>query len=187
MRSTPATCCGCARSRPLDEAIDAIDYGSIVHDGMHRFLEASGARWTADAPARLEAALLAALDARGLRPALLAWWRPRLRRIAAWVAATEIERRARAPPAPHRRRGAGALALPGPAGPFELVAPCRPDRAARRRAARHRRLQDRAAAEARGRPPGPRAAIDAGGGDGGRRRVRRRVRRARWRNSRIGA
>ena len=121
------------RLRPLaalDEAIDAIDYGSIVHEGMHRFLEASGAGWTADAPARLEAALLAALDARGLRPALLAWWRPRLRRIAAWVAATEINRRSDAPPAHIAAEVPGLLMLPGPAGPFELAA--RADRIERR-------------------------------------------------------
>ena len=118
------------RLAALDEAIDAIDYGSVVHEGMHRFLEASGAGWTADAPARLEAALLAALDARGLRPALLAWWRPRLRRIAAWVAKTEISRRSDAPPTHIAAEVPGLLMLPGPAGPFALAA--RADRIERR-------------------------------------------------------
>ena len=46
-----------------------------------------------DAEPRLLAAMDAALDARSLRPALSAWWRPRLRRIATWLAAAERDRR----------------------------------------------------------------------------------------------
>ncbi|HEX4261979.1 MAG TPA: PD-(D/E)XK nuclease family protein, partial [Acetobacteraceae bacterium] len=76
-------------------------------------------------------ALLAALEARGLRAALLAWWRPRLCRIAAWVAATEIARRADAPPEAIAAEVEGRLVLPGPAGDFLLVA--RADRIERRR------------------------------------------------------
>ena len=33
--------------RPLDEATDAADYGSLVHDGLHRFLRDAGAIWPA--------------------------------------------------------------------------------------------------------------------------------------------
>ena len=35
--------------RPLDEATDAADYGSLVHDGLHRFLHEAGALWPSDA------------------------------------------------------------------------------------------------------------------------------------------
>ena len=31
--------------KPLDEATDASDYGSLVHDGLHRFLRKHGATW----------------------------------------------------------------------------------------------------------------------------------------------
>ena len=35
--------------KPLDEATDAADYGSLVHAGMHHFLAEHGTRWPADA------------------------------------------------------------------------------------------------------------------------------------------
>ena len=35
--------------RPLDEATDAADYGSLVHAGLHHFLAEFGTRWPADA------------------------------------------------------------------------------------------------------------------------------------------
>ena len=58
---------------PLEEPADAADYGSIVHNALQEFLERQGAEWPDDAPTRLQAAFLAALDAAGLRPALSAW------------------------------------------------------------------------------------------------------------------
>ena len=56
--------------RPLDEATDAADYGSLVHAGMHHFLEEHGARWPADAAAELRRAMARALAEAGLREAL---------------------------------------------------------------------------------------------------------------------
>jgi ATP-dependent helicase/nuclease subunit B len=115
--------------QPLEEPADAADYGSVVHEAVHRFLRGIGTAFPPDAEARLIAAMDAALDEQDLRPALAAWWRPRLRRIAAWL--TEAER--------NRRLGAGLQAiasekdgqwlLPG-ALPFVLVG--RADRIERR-------------------------------------------------------
>ena len=79
---------------PLEQATDAADYGTVVHDGLHRFLDAHGARWPAGAAAKLREAMEHALERAGLRRALVEWWRPRLWRIAEWVADTERDRRA---------------------------------------------------------------------------------------------
>jgi len=84
--------------KPLDEATDAADYGMLVHAGLHLFLEKHGAKWPANALQELESALATALRDGNLRSALAAWWAPRLDRIAAWVAATEIVRRSVHPP-----------------------------------------------------------------------------------------
>ena len=79
--------------RPLEEAADHADYGSVVHAAIADFLNATGMRFPPDAQARLAAAMDAALDRQDLRPALASWWRPRLHRIAAWVAEAERDRR----------------------------------------------------------------------------------------------
>ena len=79
---------------PLEQATDAADYGSVVHDGLHRFLDTHGARWPAGAAVKLREAMEHALERAGLRRALVEWWRPRLWRIAEWVADTERDRRA---------------------------------------------------------------------------------------------
>jgi ATP-dependent helicase/nuclease subunit B len=79
--------------RPLEEQTDAADYGTLVHAALKRFLDQVGASWPHDAAARLALAMEQVLAEAGLRPALREWWRPRLRRIAAWVAEHEIERR----------------------------------------------------------------------------------------------
>ncbi|MCC6719244.1 MAG: double-strand break repair protein AddB [Acetobacteraceae bacterium] len=88
---------GLRKLDPLEQATDAADYGTVVHDGLHRFLDEHGARWPAGAAAKLRAALEAALARAQLRPALAEWWRPRLWRIADWVAAIERDRRSAAP------------------------------------------------------------------------------------------
>ena len=105
---------------PIEESADAADYGSIVHAGLARFLDSVGTTWPADAGARLRVAVDQALDERGLRPALAAWWRPRLRRIADWAAEEEVHRRARDPASAVRPEISGSISIPGPAGPFEL-------------------------------------------------------------------
>jgi ATP-dependent helicase/nuclease subunit B len=81
------------RLDPLEMATDAADYGRLVHEGLHRFLRAHGAAWPAGAEGRLREAMDHALEAAGLRRALAEWWRPRLYRIAGWVAEIERDRR----------------------------------------------------------------------------------------------
>jgi ATP-dependent helicase/nuclease subunit B len=107
--------------KPLDEATDASDYGSLVHDGLHRFLRAFGAAWPADAADELRRSMAQALGQAGLRQALIAWWSPRLERIADWVAATEIERRAIRSPVAIETETSGAIELLRPGGRFRLT------------------------------------------------------------------
>ena len=107
--------------RPLEEAADAADYGTIVHDALAGFLTANGAAWPTDAGRQLRGAFLDALEAAALRPALAAWWRPRLLRIADWVAETEAVRRAERPPARIATECSGRAVLQAlPGGDFEL-------------------------------------------------------------------
>ena len=113
----------------LEEAADALDYGTLVHRALQRFLEQVGATWPADATARLREAMDKALHAQGVRPALMAWWAPRLHRIADWVAAEEIARRSDAAPAAIGAECRGEWALDVPGG-FRLVG--RADRIERR-------------------------------------------------------
>jgi ATP-dependent helicase/nuclease subunit B len=107
--------------KPLDEATDASDYGSLVHDGLHRFLRAFGAGWPLDAAGELRRAMAQALGEAGLRQALIAWWTPRLERIADWVAATEAERRATRVPVTIATEATGAIELHRPGGRFRLT------------------------------------------------------------------
>jgi ATP-dependent helicase/nuclease subunit B len=79
--------------RSLDEATDAADYGSLVHAGIAHFINEFGPRWPADAGAHLRRTMARALAESELRAALVAWWAPRLDRIADWIAATEAARR----------------------------------------------------------------------------------------------
>ncbi len=102
--------------RPLEEAADAADYGVIVHDALQAFLGAHGAAWPTDAAPPLRAAFTRALADAGLRPALAAWWRPRLLRIADWVARTEQERRGRQAPVRIGSELAGQAIISGLAG-----------------------------------------------------------------------
>ena len=83
---------------PIDQSTDASDYGALVHDGINAFLRAHGTAWPPQAAAKLRESLLTAMKEAGLRPALEAWWSPRLERIADWVAAMEIERRSQTSP-----------------------------------------------------------------------------------------
>ncbi len=78
---------------PLDPPIGRADFGVIVHRALRRFCDRLAALPDAAAMAaaldnELETALLQA----AIRPALAAWWRPRLRRIAHWVAGWEAAR-----------------------------------------------------------------------------------------------
>jgi ATP-dependent helicase/nuclease subunit B len=120
-----------AKLRPLEEATDAADYGSLVHAGMRHFLEEFGTRWPPDAADRLRRAMARALAEADLREALVAWWSPRLERIADWVAAAEAERRANTPPVALVAEASGMLELDRPGGLFRLTG--RADRIERRR------------------------------------------------------
>ena len=107
---------------PLDQSTEAADYGSLVHAGLHLFLERHGTAWPADAAAQLRAALSRALQAARLRPALEAWWAPRFDRIADWIATHETKRRAIAAPATILAERSGAWDLTGADGRrFRLV------------------------------------------------------------------
>ena len=114
---------------PLEQATDASDYGSIVHAGLHAFLAEHGHRWPTDADAKLRAAMDHALAAARLRPALVEWWRPRLARIADWVAAIERDRRAAHRLTALATEQPGDWTVPGTAG-FRLTG--RADRIERR-------------------------------------------------------
>ncbi|GAB0116606.1 double-strand break repair protein AddB [Acidisoma sp. 7E03] len=115
---------------PLDQATDAADYGRLVHAGVQRFLEEAGAEWRPDSPQRLRIAMEQALGAARLRPALANWWRPRLLRIAAWIAAVESERRAALQLRAIGTEVAGDWPLAAPGGVFRLTG--RADRIERR-------------------------------------------------------
>jgi ATP-dependent helicase/nuclease subunit B len=107
--------------RPLEEATDASDYGTLVHDGLHRFLKTQGAAWPMNAAEELRAAMSHALAAAELRQALQAWWNPRLGRIADWVIETETTRRAARPPVAIATEVSGAIDLHRPGGVFRLT------------------------------------------------------------------
>jgi len=115
---------------PLEESADAADYGSIVHAALADFLTALPPTYPRQATALLRAAMDRALDAAGLRPALTAWWRPRLARIAEWVAEAERERRLHGPMALVRAEVDGVWPVPGAGRPFVLSG--RADRIERR-------------------------------------------------------
>jgi len=84
---------GLAPLEPLDADAEASDFGDIVHRGIAQVLRAVGAEWPEDGAARLVEAFGRLLDARRLRPALAALYRPRLARIAAFIDRLERERR----------------------------------------------------------------------------------------------
>ena len=117
--------------KPLDEATDAADYGSLVHAGLNHFLEQHGIRWPADAAEQLRRAMMRALAEAELREALAAWWAPRLSRIADWVADIEVKRRSERAPVALSPEVRGKYELTRSGGLFELRG--RADRIERRR------------------------------------------------------
>ncbi|GBQ47368.1 double-strand break repair protein AddB [Acetobacter ghanensis] len=107
----------------LEEGADASDYGMIVHDALERWVKTYGVSWPADAERKLADMFKACLAEQALRPALQAWWAPRLERIAGWVAQAEEKRRAtHGVPQAILTEIAGAVVVPdAPGGPFRLV------------------------------------------------------------------
>jgi ATP-dependent helicase/nuclease subunit B len=106
---------------PLDQSTDAADYGSIVHAGLHEFLREHGTAWPPNAAERLSAAMELAIRKAGLRPALVAWWSPRVARIAEWVAAEETRRRSEKWPVTIASEVRGLIDFERPGGAFRLV------------------------------------------------------------------
>jgi ATP-dependent helicase/nuclease subunit B len=110
---------------PIDDEADAGDFGDIVHGGIADVLRATGLAWPepAEAARMLEDAFRRRLDRSAARPAQAALWRPRLARIAGFVAATEAQRRANAPLCAVFAEVKTEHAIGGlPGGPFLLVA-----------------------------------------------------------------
>jgi len=107
--------------RPLDEATDAADYGTLVHDGLHRFLRDTWPHTQEDVAHALRRSMTIVLGDADLRRALQAWWAPRLERIADWVALTEAKRRGQRRPAAIVSEVKGAIDLQRPGGRFRLT------------------------------------------------------------------
>jgi ATP-dependent helicase/nuclease subunit B len=106
---------------PLDEATDAADYGTLVHAGMAHFTKEFGPRWPADAGIQLRRAMARALAESGLRPALVAWWGPRLDRIADSITGIEAVRRSERQLVAIAAEVAGTCDLVRPGGNFRLT------------------------------------------------------------------
>ncbi|HTI82830.1 MAG TPA: double-strand break repair protein AddB [Acetobacteraceae bacterium] len=117
--------------RPLDEATDAADYGSLVHAGMAHFISEFGPRWPPDAGTHLRRAMARALAEAELRSALVAWWTPRLDRIADWIADIEAVRRSERPLVTIAAEVSGTCDYIRPGGAFRLTG--RADRIERHR------------------------------------------------------
>jgi len=80
---------------PLDQDVGAIEYGNLVHAALHGFLSVLGAGWpgAAAAIAAWERAAEAALSEYESRPAIVAFWGPRLGHIGRFVVEQEEELR----------------------------------------------------------------------------------------------
>jgi len=108
--------------KPLDQETDAADYGTLVHDGLHIFLREHGISWPNDARDAMRRAMHRALAESYARAALVAWWEPRLDRIADWVVATEQRRRDGFRLAAIATEKPGSLEIQRPGRLFTLVA-----------------------------------------------------------------
>ena len=104
---------------PLEEPVENADYGNVVHNAIAAWVQGLPETYPTDAAERLRAEMDQALADQVLRPALVAWWRPRLHRIADWVAALEEERRLRAPAVVGVELN-GIWTVPGITPPFTL-------------------------------------------------------------------
>jgi len=104
---------------PLCSGPLAHERGSIIHEALSEFTR----RHPHTLPQDVAAALLEAADAimerRGAHTAMLAFWRPRLARFAAWFGETEPARRAGVAAIAAEIRGRITFEAPG--GPFELT------------------------------------------------------------------
>ncbi len=108
---------------PLEQAPEAADFGNLVHAAIKAWLDELPVTGPcpADAAPMLRAAMEAALGAQPIRPALARWWRPRLERIADWVAGQEAARRVARPARARLTEVSGQWAVPSGV-PFTLTA-----------------------------------------------------------------
>ena len=108
----------------LDEDAGAADFGDAVHAAMARFLDALGPRWPGReaAAAAWDAASEQVLAAIGPRPALRAFWRPRLRRIRGHVLAEEEAVRRQGGVVATLTEASGRIDLSRPRGAVQLHA-----------------------------------------------------------------
>ena len=106
---------------PVDQDPGAAEQGTLIHAALAAFAEAHPVELPAGPAAALEAHGREAFDRARVRPGVRAYWWPRFRRIAAWVAEREAERRDGATRV-HAERG-GRVELDGlPGGGFALTA-----------------------------------------------------------------
>jgi len=110
---------GLAALPPLAAAPGGAEKGQIIHDVMHRFTR----RFPEKLPADCASILMSIFDERaalyGDRARILAFWRPRMERFAAWFAETEAQRRGEARVLTELR---GRYEFEAPGGPFRLRA-----------------------------------------------------------------
>lgn len=114
------------RLDPLDADAGAAEYGQIVHKALAHFVQALGAApngWPGRAVAEATWARVAeaALEELGPRPALTAFWRPRLARIGEFAVAEEEATRTAHLVSASTTEAAGRLVLHRPGGKVELI------------------------------------------------------------------
>jgi ATP-dependent helicase/nuclease subunit B len=105
---------------PIDADPSAAERGIIIHRILENFVRAHPDALPADAEKQLLALGHRLFKEAGTRPGVLAFWWPRLERIAAWFVATERARRVAVRPI--AMEVSGSLTFEGPAGPFILTA-----------------------------------------------------------------
>ncbi|MBD25715.1 MAG: double-strand break repair protein AddB [Candidatus Marinimicrobia bacterium] len=108
------------RIDPLDQEVNAADYGSLVHDALRRFIAAHPCGLLPDdALSRLMRIGDDVFKHKSLPPSVLAFWAPRFERIAAWFVRTEDLRRQKLDYSFVEIMG--EITLQGPAGAFILT------------------------------------------------------------------
>ena len=81
----------------LEESVENADFGNLVHKAIAAWLVGLPTPLPPGTGSALRGEMETLLRDPKLRPALVTWWRPRLHRIADWVAEEEARRRAGSP------------------------------------------------------------------------------------------
>ncbi|MEJ5154175.1 double-strand break repair protein AddB [Gluconobacter wancherniae] len=105
---------------PLEEGAEHADFGMVVHDALDEMFKRFPERWPENASVILRQSFADALAKAKMRPALVAWWSPRLMRIADWVVSMEGERRERGTARYCHTEVTASFELNVPAGPFRI-------------------------------------------------------------------